>query len=399
MLQDLVDRCCVADDLRTSDPYDIWKTRIGFATKKLFNDHRRLGLLPASALTLFDTYLNNRLRLGYGRQEYPIVRALAALSLLNLHESSPDEHRLAAARRHLAWLAAHASRGYHGLGWGLGFGQTIQAGLVYPADLPLATMTPYVLEAFIRYQDLTGDRRFQTVIARIYRFFRDDVVVMEETADSLATSYSPLRDRIVTNAVSYHLLALALLLPHLDEAERSLARVRIRKLYNWLVCTQRADGSWLYSPEGPPFIDCFHSCIVLRNLVKADRLAGLPGCPDAVQRGYDYVKNGFRRRPGEPFQRFTLQNKPSLVRYDLYDNAEMLALAGLLDDRSLVQDLAATIPRTFVRRGVVYSQVDRFGLRHNAGMLRWAVLPWIHALTTPGVRASAATAVPVQTSG
>lgn len=395
---DLVDRYCVTDDLRTADPYDIWKTRPGFATKRIFNRTRHLGTLPAAALTLFDTYLNNRLRIGYRKLEYPIVRAMAALALLNVHESSPGGHYLEAARRHLDWLVAHAGSGSKGIGWGFGARQAIQAGLVYAADLPLATITPYALDAFIRYQALSADRQYQQVIAGIYRFFRDDLVVMEETADSLVTSYGPLRDRMVNNAVSYHLFALALLLPHLDEAERRNARQRIDKLYTALVRSQRPDGSWLYSTEGQSFIDCFHSCIVLKNLIKADRLAGLPGSVQVVQRGYEYVRSNFRRQPGEPFQRFTLQNKPSLVLFDLYDNAEMLALAGLLDDAQLVRDLEVTIPRTFVRNDIIYSQVDRFGFRHNANMLRWAVLPWIHALTTPGVRACSATAAPVQTS-
>ena len=36
------------------------------------------GLGPAAILTVFDTFVNNRMRIGYRRQEYPIVRATAA---------------------------------------------------------------------------------------------------------------------------------------------------------------------------------------------------------------------------------------------------------------------------------------------------------------------------------
>lgn len=387
----LVERYCARGDLRTADPYDVWKTGLGFRVKDFYNHHRRLGLLPAALLTLVDAYPNNRLRLGYEPQEYPVVRALAALCCLNLHARDGDGRWLAHARRHLAWLEGNASPGYRGTGWGIGFRQPILPGLVYEAALPLSTMTPYALEAFVRYDAEAGDRRFRPVIEGIHRFFRDDLVVMEEGPDTLATSYGAFRDRIVVNAQSYHLYALAELLAFLPPAEAAAARDRIRRLYGYVTRQQRDDGSWLYAPEGPPFIDCFHSCMVLKNLLRASWRVDLPGVADVIDRGYAYVTTRFRA-DGEPlFRRFTLENKPSLVRYDLYDNAEVLGLAALRGDLALAEALDREIARAFAVDGVIYSQIDRFGLRHNADMLRWAVLPYVHARTLlDGARAARA---------
>ncbi len=377
----LVEGWCARDDLATPDPYDIWKTGLGFRVKDFYNRHRRLGLLPAAACTLFDTYLNDRPRWGYQAQEYPIVRAWAALCLLNLHEREPAPRHLAAARRHLDWLLAHASPGYRGPCWGIAFRQPISPGLVYGADLPLVTMTPYPLEAFVRYHEATGDPDLPPVIRGIHAFLDRDVPLMDQGDDWELPAYSARRDRRVVNATSYLLHALALALPYLDGAGQARARGRIARLGRYLEREQRPDGSWLYSPDGPPFIDCFHTAIVLKNLVRADRRAGLPAAAAMVERGWQYLLQAFRDEGTGLFRRFALANKPSLVRFDLYDNAEVVNLALLLGHDDLAASLAGATARAFQRGDAIYSQIDRFGLRHNRNTLRWAVMPWLHALS------------------
>lgn len=377
----LVERYCARNDLATYDPYDIWKTAAGFAVKDLFNRHRLLGLAPAAALTLFDTYINNEVRCFYKPQEYAIVRAWAALSLLNFHGRKGSPNLLPLVRGHLDWLRENSCRGYSGPCWGLGFRQAIAPGLVYGADMPLSTMTPYPLEAFVRYHQASGDDAVLPVILGIHDFFDRDIQVMEETDDYLVTSYAAMRDRRVVNAVSYAMYSLALLLPYVGPAAEEQTRTRIRKLYRYLEVSQRPGGSWLYSPDGPPFIDCFHSCIVLKNLVRADALAGLPGARALIARGYDYLLAAFRAPGTGLFRRFALENKPSLVRFDLYDNAEVMNLAILMGDKVLAAAIADAIERRFRRGSNIYSQIDCFGLRHNRNTLRWAVMPYLHALS------------------
>ena len=377
----LVERFCALDDLGTYDPYDIWKTKLGFLVKDLFNRHRRVGILPAAALTLFDTFINNDARWFYAQQEYPIVRAWAALALMNLHEREPSPRLLAAARVHLEWLRQHSSPGYSGPCWGIGFRQPISAGLVYEADLPLSTMTPYPLEAFVRYHGLTGDDSLVPLIRGIYAFFARDLRVMEETDEHLVLSYGAMADRRVVNAASYVLFSLGLLLPYLPPAEQDAASRRMGKLYRYLQLSQRPDGSWLYSPDGQSFVDCFHSCIVLKNLEKARRRFDLPGVEAVISRGYAYLQENFRAGQSGLFKRFSVSNKPSLVRYDLYDNAEMLNLAILRGDAGLIESLVPAIEKHFVRGDVIFSQLDYFGIPRNRNHLRWAVMPYLYALS------------------
>ncbi|RJQ37565.1 MAG: hypothetical protein C4555_06265 [Dehalococcoidia bacterium] len=377
-----IERFCLTEPLATYDPYDIWKTRLGFLVKDFYNHHRCAALPAAAALTLFDAFVNNRSRRFYRRQEYPIVRAMAALALFNLYEADPRDCYLDFAQRHLAWLAEHSSTGYSGKCWGLQFNYAVDRGLVYDLNTPLSTMSPYALEAFVRCDQVTGTRRHAGVVESIFAFFDRDLQVMEEDHDSMATSYAPLRDRIVVNASSYTMYAFALCLDYLTSQAKSAVLDRIRKLCNFVLHNQREDGSWLYSPQGHSFIDCFHSCIVIKNLEKTSRLVPLPKVKAAVTEGYSYLKRVFLDPRIGLYKRFSLQNKASLVKVDLYDNAEMLNLALLLGENQEAARLAQAIEAIFCVGDDIYSQLDIFGNRRNKNTLRWAVMPYLYALSS-----------------
>ncbi len=368
----LIERFCAQEDLSTYDPYDMWKTRAGFEIKRLYNRSRWFAPLAVAAAAA--DLLNNRRRLFYKKQEYAAVRAFAAMALLNLYEKQPDARFLDYARRHLEWLAAHRSAGYKGYGWGLGFRHTVSRALLHDANTPFAVITPYALEAFVRFRRIAGGAQYQHVIDGIRRFFDEDIQVMHEDDETLATSYGPSRDRIVHNAVSYTMYAYALLLPDGVEA-------KIRKLYRYLRNAQRPDGSWFYAAGAGSFIDCFHSCILLKNLVKTNRIVPLAGCMDVVYAGYKYLHSHMLDTRRFLFKRFSVRNKPSLIRYDLYDNAEMLNLALLLGDRHVADKLLASIDRHFRAGQDIYSQIDLFGARRSKNTLRWAVMPYLYALS------------------
>ena len=380
-VDEYIKQICLADNLETYDPYDVWKTPCGFFIKDLYNRHPRRGFLPAALLTLIDTFINNGHRWFYSSQEYPIVRALAAQCLLNLYRVRPKKEYLESTVRHLDWLKAHACTGTHGLGWGLHFRYAVAKNLIYDENTPFSTMTPYVLEAFVQFTDLTGDRRYESEILGVYRFFNEDIRVMEESEHAMATSYTPSRDRTVINASSYAMWSYALLLAFLNEHEKADVTRKIIKLYRFIQQQQRPDGSWLYATSSGSFIDCFHSCIVLKNLWKTRDLHHLDECEEVISRGYQYVKNVFFDPMSGLYRRFALANKPGLIRFDLYDNAEMLNLSILLHDFKEADRLLPIIRSRFHDGDAIYSQILLGGLRTNKNMLRWAVMPYLYALT------------------
>lgn len=371
---------CTRGDLRTFDPYDIWMTNAGFNVKNFYNHHRYLGLPGAASLTLFDMALGEMRSRVFLPREYPIVRSWAPLILLNYYERSGDSGLLEPIRAHLKWLRHHSCQGYSGSCWGLAFRYAVGKNLVYDVNTPLATMTPYALEAFCRYTKLTGEEQFQDVIIGIYQFFEHDIAVMEETSHFLVTSYAPFRDRRVVNAVSYALYCYSLLLEYIEHDQRVKIKEKIAKLYAFIRDQQRVDGSWLYSPDGNSFVDCFHSCIVLKNLIKASKFIALDNCEAVIHSGYNYIKQNFLSTNGLA-RRFSVSNKPSMIRYDLYDSAELMSLAALTGDHELVANLSGNIERSFVCGQDIYSQIDIFGRRRNKNMLRWAVMPYLHALS------------------
>jgi hypothetical protein len=377
-LDALIRRFCLSQNLLTYDPYDIWKTALGFRIKHFYNCHRRIGLAGAGAFAAFDL-LNNGKRLFYTPSEFAIVRAHAALCLLNLYQQTWETCLIDVARWHLEWLLEHSCSGYSGPCWGLGFRHAVSKDLVYGPNVPLSVMTPYALEAFIRFARLSGDDQFLPAIYGIFRFFERDVRVMEEDAGSMATSYAPFKDRIVINAVSYSMYARALSLPYLEIAQRMRTARTVRKLYAYIRGQQQESGAWWYSPQADSFIDCFHSCIILKNILKANHLLPLEGADEVLKRGYGYLVRAFLDKDQFLFRRFSVANKPGLIRFDLYDSSEALQVAMLLGDWDLANKLLDSVIAHFCDGANVYSQIDICGMRRSKNTLRWAVMPFLYA--------------------
>lgn len=378
---DLVELFCMTDDLRCYDPYDVWMTDFGIGVKQLYNSNKIVGILPAMIVTIWDQFLNNKSRFGYIKQEYPTVRAMAALALLNLYQKTGNQQQLVFAKKHIDWLIANTSSGYSGLCWGLGFKWAAGDGLDYNENTPFSTHTPYALEAIHRYIEITGDLELVVHVKSIFEFYENDIQIMCEDEDSLATSYGPDKDRLVTNAVSYTLYAYAIFSKYMPDKEAMII-IRIQKLFSFISKKQLTDGSWLYEPNNPnSFIDCFHTCFVLKNIFKTSQIIHLEKSEQILISGYNYIKKNFYNPKHALFKRFTLSNKPSVIKFDLYDNAEVLHLAFLLGDRDLEKNLASAIQEKFVSGKTIYSVIDIFNSKGNKNTLRWAVMPYIYALS------------------
>ena len=379
--EELIQSYTWTTSLETDDPYDVWKTALGFKVKHLYNNNQLLGLLPAAGLTVFDTYVNNSARMFYQKQEYPIVRALAAQTLLNLYQKQPSETTLGWVKCHLDWLIENRCNGYNGYGWGLGFEYAVDANFSYSRNTPFSTMTPYMLEAFVLYENITEEGRYRDAILAIYRFFSEDIQVLDSGDDWIATSYTPMKDRIVINANSYALLAHVLCMPFLDQPQQQQAADRARKLYRFVQQQQQEDGSWMYALKDNSFIDCFHSCIVVKNLHKASQELVLPGAEECVSSGWQYIKHAMFDGNAGLFRRFSVKNKPGLVKFDLYDNAEAMNLATLLGEQQFARQLNQQIRATFMTEKGIYSQIEALGSKRNLNFLRWAVMPYLYALS------------------
>lgn len=377
----LIENFVLHNDLETYDPYDIWKTKFGSRIKQLYYKNSYLGLVPAGGLTLFDLYLNNKTRINYAKQAYPITVAQAALTLLKLYEKEPKYAYLNYARKHLDWLLENRCLGYSAFCWGMNYDWVYTATETYNKNTPFSTHTPYPLEAMITYYRITKDQELLKPIKSVFLFLEQNLKVMQEDEEMLILSYGVEHDRIVANANAYSMYMYALLLPFFPE-KKAYIEEKIQKLYAFLSSVQHENGSWDYaSYDEETFIDCFHSAFVLKNIHKTNHIVSLEGSEACVQKGYGYLLNNFLNPKKMLFKRFSKANKISLIKFDLYDNAEMLNLAILLEDHKMVEALDKSIKASFViSETEVASMIDPLNRRKNINHLRWATLPYLYAL-------------------
>lgn len=377
----LIEHFCLREDLSTYDPYDVWKTKVGLKVKNLYNRNKYIALMPAGMLTISDLIFNRMLRFFYQKQEFPISRAQAALVLLNLNKTFPDAKYILFAKKHIDWLLQNYSTGYAGLCWGLGFTWPAGKDVIYSANTPFTTHTPYALEALHEYIKQTGDNSYIAHIRSIYNYYEKDVAVMYETETAIGVSYGPMKDRLITNAVSYTMFAYAIFYQYMEE-ERENIKTKIKKLYAFICENQMKDGEWIYEPFNKgSFIDCFHSCFVIKNLYKTNQLYPLSASTEVMEKGYKYIRDNFYEEQVGLVHRFSKKNKPSVVKYDLYDNAEFWNVSILMDDRNILQKLNRDIPEKFTHRGNIYSMIDILGIQRNKNTLRWAVIPYLFAMS------------------
>ena len=132
---------------------------------------------------------------------------------------------------------------------------------------------------------------------------------------------------MVVNANSYRAFLLTKAAFELDEP-RYL--VPARRNMRFVIESQNTDGSWYYSVEGKrPFIDHFHTCFVLKGLVKIDQLDPSSGCSPAIERGVRYYASELFDDAGLP-RPFSKAPRLIVYRRELYDYAECINLLTLL---------------------------------------------------------------------
>lgn len=373
----------VGPNLVTYDPYDLWKTKFGIWLKKLYYQKGKITIPLVAPFFILDVYAPKLVRMFIKPQEYPIVRALAALSALNFHKITSEKRYLELASDSVTWLIENRSPGYHGACWGLNFPWETKGGH-YPSSTPFVTHTPYCIEALLMFHDVTGDPRALEVALSSLAFLEEDLHVLIDEPEILAMSYGPGPESIaVVNANSYAMMLYALLAQRLV-GQRAALLGKAARLCNFVKSRQNDDGSWFYydGKVKGNFIDCFHSCFVLTNLIKYARLTGADVMP-AADTGLRYVLDNFIDNERFLARRFIVAANPSLTKYDLYDQAELLNLLVITGHSAHADRIYDSIMENFYIRGkrTFGYQIDIFGSLKKMRFLRWAVMPTVYAMS------------------
>ena len=396
-------------DGESFDPYDLWGTRYGLFSRRLYYAKHPLGVPLVAPLLLAEILCPSVRGLFVGKQRFATADAQLALAFLNLHALQVEPLALRAvgtsaakepatprsARRSTSGFLAQAEKfcghllrtsipGYRGHCWGYPFDWQNNHGL-WKRDTPFITATPYCFEAFLALHDATGERRHLEVAESIARFVQEDLHDTPTSADAAAGSYSPIDHSQVLNASAYRAMVLfeaarRFDVPrHRDTAQRNL---------NFILQNQREDGAWLYALDHPGdrFIDHFHTCFVLKNLVKINRQFNSDAVRAAIVKGYEYYRRELFDAEGLP-KSFSIRPRTQLVRLEMYNFAESITLGALLRESipaafAHAQELAAwLVARHQLPDGHFTTRVYLGGWRHTFPFVRWPQSQIFYALT------------------
>lgn len=374
---------------RSWDPYDFWGTRAGTAVKSFYYVHPRLGVPFVAPFVGLDTLVPATRALVTRPKRYAIADAHYVMGFYILARGfgRPWGSR---ALPFLEALVEERCPGETEFCWGYPFDWATCFG-VWPAGTPFITSTPYVYEAFEMGHESTGSPECLAVMESIGRFAFDRIMGVEVSPGVKASSYSPMDRRRVVNASAYrgYLLASAgtrFGVPAwVEEAEASIRFVEQ---------TQRADGSWLYAEDGrDAFVDNIHTCFVIKNLIKAQRLLESDTIAQSIERGWAFFRRHLLDESGLPVP-FARSQRPATYRRDLYDYAESINLALLLapsdpDALDVADGIVADLLEDWVLPdGSFTTRLMRAG-RNTVPYVRWAQSQTFRALALYATRREA----------
>ncbi len=363
------------------DPYDPWLSYLGVNIKRRYYQGDFSGKIFAIIIGLMDWLIPELTRYIFRSQprKYPIVLSQNILRCSYLNVINNDN-----ALKMLQNINSVSTdpTGNNNWSWGLGFPWMSKNGL-YKSDVPFITHTPYAMEALLCLEKIKATKeQANNQFLNTWKFLQS-LIVMYEDDHQLALSYAPIDEpRMVVNANSYAALAYALHSVYGKKEIVSQANERIYKIVHWIIAQQQENGSWFYYADNEVgnFIDCFHSCFVIKNLIKVKKL--LPELSESIdpviELGWRYLQNNFYDKESGLCRRFVQRDIKDPFRWDLYDQAEYLGLLvdfGLLDEAKEFADHIETI---FKKEDNWYCRIDIFGRRWGKNFMRWGIVPFLY---------------------
>jgi hypothetical protein len=410
------------------DPYDIWGTGFGRFARRRYYEKHPLGTLLTAPLILMEALSPFMRSLVVGKKRFATADAQLVLAFLNmaeinskkastckmgmrkvpstgaddvfadLEDRSPNSE--SSSRRnwglfssnswidrakHLAdRLLSYSINGYSGHCWGYPFDWQSVNGIIR-RNTPLITATPYCFEAFLGLYNATGEGRYLEIARSIFEFVSKDLNDTPVGADSTAASYTPHDRSKVVNASAYRAFVLCEGAYQFGLREPECNAMRN---INFILQTQREDGSWLYAVDNPgeAFIDHFHTCFVLKNLFKINRRMADSKIDRAIKRGYAYYRENLFQHDGLP-KTYSIEPRLQVVRLEMYNFAEAITLGVLLrwlepDAFSISHRLAAALRSHFqLEKGFFVTRVYIGGIKHTMPYLRWPQAQLFYAVT------------------
>jgi hypothetical protein len=366
------------------DPYDVWGTRYGCFSRRVYYKSSVRGLPLIAPMLLLEILFPRWRSLVVRKDRYATGDSQLILAFLNLYELTGDMTYIEKARELARSLLETSIPGHSGHCWGYPFAWENNCGL-WQRDTPVITATPYCFEAFVGLFDETGEQSFLDTAASIARFVHKDLVDSPTSADAAAASYSPIDRSHVVNASAYRAMVM------FEAAHRfgvSEYHETGQRNLNFILQTQREDGAWVYATDEPSqrFIDHFHTVFVIKNLIKLNRRLNSPAVAESVRKGYDYYRRELFSADGLP-KSFSVKPRTQIVQLEMYNFAEAITLGALLANDipeafAHSQQLATVLARQHqLPDGHFVTRVYIGGFKHTLPFLRWPQAQLFYSLT------------------
>ena len=369
------------------DSYDfqtIYARRYGRFAKALYYRRKRLGSVAVVPLVFCEAFAPRARRFWGIRQRFPIADAHYAMGFARLFRHTRDRRHLKRAIHFLEVLLNTACHSKSGLGWGYPFDWVTIDGTI-PRDTPLITTLPYVYEAFAAVQEIEPQDRWRETMYSIAEHALHDYRDYDAGSGAATCTYSTLpwdRGRVV-NANAYRAFLLTKAACDFgNDKYRQAAEPNLRLVLN----AQLPDGSWPYAIDGRrDFVDHYHTCFVLKALVKIEQLTARGESWPVIERGLDYYTEHLFDSEGLP-RPFAKPPRMIVYRKELYDYAECINLLTLLNGTASALDarLRAAVMDVIARwqkpDGSFRTRMLLIGW-DNVPMHRWAQAQLFRSLT------------------
>lgn len=331
------------------DHQSFFASRLGRSAKALYYRKPKFGTLAVGPIVFCEAFLPSARRLFWKPQRFPIADAHYAMGFSLLAELYQDENYHRRAVHFLEVLESTRCQGYDDYCWGYPFDWETRTGTMKAAT-PLITTIPYVYEAFSQVYAIDKDPRWLRVMRSIARHALTSYRDVQTGPHAATCGYTPAPNDPggVINASAYRAFLLTKAAFELSDLRYQTAASRN---LNFVLASQRSDGSWYYSTDGErDFVDHFHTCFVLKALAKIEQLTGCPRCRDAIERGIGYYLENLFDANSLP-KPFSKKPRLTVYRRELYDCAECINLVVLLYGRfpALDRILSTVVSELLVR--------------------------------------------------
>jgi hypothetical protein len=287
--------------------------------------------MAVAPIVFCEAFLPAARRLFWKRQRFPIADAHYAMGFALLAQVLDRKGYYDRAVHFLEILKSTRCPGYTNYCWGYPFNWETIRGTIREGT-PLITTVPYVYEAFREVWQIDRKDEWLQIMKSTAMHGLEDYRNVETSSGASTCSYTPdpKQSVRVVNANAYRAFLLTRAAKDFsDEKFRTAAQRNLK----FVIESQNPDGSWYYAMDGErSFTDHFHTCFVLKALVKIEQMTGCRACTEAIEKGIAYYVGNLFDRSGLP-RPFSRAPRLTVYRRELYDYAECINLAVLLNGR------------------------------------------------------------------